>query len=66
MRGSYRVYCGILGEIEHLEETWEDNIKMNLQKLICVGIDLIDLTQDRDTLTGNCEYSKDHKMRGIS
>ena len=27
---------------------WEDNIKMDLQEVECVGIDWIDLTQDRD------------------
>jgi hypothetical protein len=27
---------------------WEDNIKMNLQDVGCVGMDWIDLTQDRD------------------
>jgi hypothetical protein len=27
---------------------WEDNIKMNLHELGCGGMDLIDLTQDRD------------------
>jgi len=27
---------------------WEDNIKMNLQEVICGGMDWIDLAQDRD------------------
>ena len=27
---------------------WEDNIKMNLQDVGCVGMDWIDLVQDRD------------------
>ena len=27
---------------------WEDNIKMNLQKVGCGGMDWIDLAQDRD------------------
>jgi len=27
---------------------WEDNIKMDLQKVGCSGVDWIELTQDRD------------------
>ena len=27
---------------------WEDNIKMDLQEVGCVGMDWIDLAQDRD------------------
>jgi len=27
---------------------WEDNIKMDVQEVICGGIDWIDLAQDRD------------------
>jgi hypothetical protein len=27
---------------------WEDNIKMDLQEVGCVGLDCIDLVQDRD------------------
>jgi hypothetical protein len=27
---------------------WEDNIKMDLQEVICRGVDCIDLAQDRD------------------
>jgi len=27
---------------------WEDNIKMDLQELRCVGVDWIDVAQDRD------------------
>ena len=27
---------------------WEDNIKMDLQNVGCVGMDLIELAQDRD------------------
>ena len=30
--------------------TWEDNIKMDLQEVICGGMDWIDLAQDRDRL----------------
>ena len=28
--------------------TWEDNIKMDLQEVGCVGMDWIELAQDRD------------------
>jgi len=27
---------------------WEDNIKMDLQEVVCWGMDWIDLAQDRD------------------
>ena len=27
---------------------WEDNIKMDLQEVICVGMDRIEMAQDRD------------------
>jgi hypothetical protein len=35
---------------DHLEDRrrWEDNIKMNLQKVECGGMDWIELTQDRN------------------
>jgi len=29
---------------------WEDNIKMDLQEVGCVGTDWLELAQDRDTL----------------
>jgi hypothetical protein len=28
---------------------WEDNIKMNLQELVCGGMDWMELAQDRDS-----------------
>jgi hypothetical protein len=31
---------------------WEDNIKMNLQEVVCGGMDWIELAQDRDRLRG--------------
>jgi hypothetical protein len=30
--------------------SWEDNIKMDLPEVGCVGMDLIELVQDRDRL----------------
>jgi hypothetical protein len=27
---------------------WEDNIKMDFQEVVCEGMDLIDVNQDRD------------------
>jgi len=50
-RGMYRVMVGKpegkrpLGRPRH---RWEDNIKMDLQKVGCGGMDWIELTQDRD------------------
>jgi len=34
--------------LERLRCRWEDNIKMDLQEVGCVGMDLIGLSQDRD------------------
>ena len=31
-----------------LRPRWEDNIKMNLQEVGCVGMDWIEVAQDRD------------------
>jgi hypothetical protein len=50
-RGAYRV---LVGEPEGKEPSgrprsrWEDNIKMDLQEVLCEGVDWIDLAQDRD------------------
>jgi hypothetical protein len=50
-RDVYRVLVGRpegkrpLGRPRH---RWEDNIKMDLQKVGCGGMDWIDLAQDRD------------------
>ena len=50
-RGEYRVLVGKpelkrpLGRIRH---TWEDNIKMDLQKVEMGVMDWIELAQDRD------------------
>ena len=50
-RGVYRVLVGrpegkrLIGRPRR---RWEDNIKMDLQEVRCVGMDWIDLAQDRD------------------
>ena len=36
---------------------WEDNIKMHFQKVVCGGMDWIELAQDR--LAGICEYGSE-------
>jgi len=49
-----RVYRVLVGKPEgrrllgRPSRRWEDNIKMDLQEVGCVGMDWIDLTQDRD------------------
>jgi hypothetical protein len=49
-RGVYRVLVGksevkrLLGRLRH---RWDDNIKMDLQEVVCVGMDWIELVQDR-------------------
>jgi len=51
-RGMYKVFLG--GEPEGMRplrrprHRWEDNIKMDLQKVGCGGVDWIELAQDRD------------------
>ena len=51
-RGVYRVLVGepegkrLLGRPRG---RWENNIKMNLQKMRCVGMDWIEVVQDRDS-----------------
>jgi len=35
-------------QFERLRHRWEDNIKMDLQKVGCGGMDQIDLAQDRN------------------
>jgi len=50
-RGLYRVLVGKPEEKRPLGRTrrsWEDNIKMDLQKVGCGGKEWIDLAQDRD------------------
>ena len=45
-------WWGNLKEREHLEDPsvrWEDNIKMDLRKVGCGGIDWIEVAQDRDS-----------------
>jgi len=50
-RGVYRVLVGKLeGKRPHggPRRRWKDNIKMNLLKVGCGGMDRIELSQDRD------------------
>jgi 3-oxoacyl-ACP reductase-like protein len=49
-RGVYRLLVGRPGEKRPLgrpRRKWEDNIKIDIQKAGCVGMDWIDLVQDR-------------------
>ena len=51
MRGIYRVLVGKPEGTRPLERPrrgWEDNIKMDLQEVRCVGMDWMELAQDRD------------------
>jgi hypothetical protein len=50
-RGMYRVSVGLPEGKRPLgrhKNRWEDNIKMDIQKLGCGGMDWIELAQDRD------------------
>jgi hypothetical protein len=50
-RGVYRVLVGKPAGMRPLGRPrcrWEDNIKMDLQEVVCGGIDWIKLDQDRD------------------
>ena len=50
-RGEEKRIQGFGGETwgkETTWETWEDNIKMDLQEVGCGGMDWIELAQDRD------------------
>jgi hypothetical protein len=48
------VYRILVGETEGMRPLgrprcrWEDNIKMDLQEVVCVDMDWIDVAQDRD------------------
>jgi hypothetical protein len=50
-RGAYRILVGRpegrrpLGRLRH---RWEDNINMDLQEVVWVGMNWIELAQDRD------------------
>jgi hypothetical protein len=49
-KSAYRVLVGTLGEKKPLgryRRKWEDNIKMDLQEVVCGGMDWIDLVQYR-------------------
>jgi len=50
-RGVYSVLVGKPGGKRPLGRpwrSWEDNIKMDLQEVVCVGMDWIEVAQDRD------------------
>jgi hypothetical protein len=53
-RGMYRVFRVLVGKPEGKRPLvrprcrWEDNIRMDLQEVGCVGMDWIGLAQDRD------------------
>ena len=50
-RGVYRVLVGKpegKGPLGRPRHRWEDNIKMDVQEVVCWGMDWIELAQDRD------------------
>jgi len=52
--GRRGVYRGFVGQpqgnrpLGRSRRRWEDNIKMDLQEVVCGGMDWIELAQDRD------------------
>jgi len=71
-RGVYRVLVGTPERKRPLgrnKRRWEDNIKMDLQKMGCEGMDWIDLVQDRERWRALVHAVMNlwlHIMRGIS
>jgi hypothetical protein len=50
-RGVYRVLVEkpeVKKPAGRLRHSWKDNIKLNLQEVVCGGMDWMDLAQDRD------------------
>jgi len=68
-RDVYRVLVGKPGRKRPLERNrrrWEDNIKMELNKVGCRGTDWIDLAQERDRLTALLNASITNNIRYTS
>jgi hypothetical protein len=45
--------------LERLRRRWDDNIRMGLREIGCVGVDWINLAQDRDQWQGSCEQDNE-------
>jgi hypothetical protein len=57
MEDAYKMMVGKLeGKALHVRcrNRWEDNIKMNLKKIVFGGVDWIHLAEDRGPVVGSC------------
>ena len=56
------VYRGLVGKPEEKRQhgrprcRWEDNIKMKLQEVGCVGMEWINLAQNQGQVAGSCKF----------
>jgi hypothetical protein len=41
---------------------WKDNIMIDLQEVVCVGMDWTDLAQDRNRGAGTCECGNESSV----